>query len=97
MFTIALYLLNLAAAPFANPIADDAYAKEIRAWQATREKKLIAEKRAEYMEKVTAAGGETNSEGFPAGAQLCNKCSTKAAIIMDGCLTCLNCGESKCG
>jgi hypothetical protein len=61
------------------------------------QKKLIAEKRAEYMEKVTAAGGETNSEGFPAGAQLCNKCSTKAAIIMDGCLTCLNCGESKCG
>jgi hypothetical protein len=61
------------------------------------QKKLIAEKRAEYLEKVTAAGGETNSEGFPAGAQLCNKCSTKAAIIMDGCLTCLNCGESKCG
>jgi len=61
------------------------------------QKKLIAEKRAEYMEKVTAAGGETNAEGFPAGAQLCNKCSTKAAIIMDGCLTCLNCGESKCG
>ena len=22
---------------------------------------------------------------------------TKAAIIMDGCLTCLNCGDSKCG
>jgi hypothetical protein len=61
------------------------------------QKKLIAEKRAEYLEKVTAAGGETNSEGFPAGAQLCGKCSTKAAIIMDGCLTCLNCGESKCG
>ena len=28
---------------------------------------------------------------------LCNKCNTKAAIMMDGCLTCLNCGESKCG
>jgi hypothetical protein len=26
-----------------------------------------------------------------------SKCSTKAAIIMDGVLTCLNCGESKCG
>lgn len=61
------------------------------------QKKLIDEKRKEYMEKHTAAGGETNAEGFPPGAQLCNKCSTKAAIIMDGCLTCLNCGESKCG
>ena len=61
------------------------------------QKKLIDEKRKEYMEKQTAADRETNAEGFPPGAQLCNKCSTKAAIIMDGCLTCLNCGESKCG
>ena len=36
-------------------------------------------------------------EDFPEGAQLCAKCHTKAAIQMDGCLTCLNCGESKCG
>jgi hypothetical protein len=61
------------------------------------QKKLIAEKRAEYMEKITQSGAEMTSEGFPAGSQLCNKCQTKAAIIMDGCLTCLNCGESKCG
>jgi len=59
------------------------------------QQKLIAEKRAEYMEKH--AHEATNNEGFPPGAQLCAKCSTKAAIIMDGCLTCLNCGESKCG
>lgn len=61
------------------------------------QKKLIDEKRAEYMEKHVQSGGETNTEGFPPGAQLCKKCNTKAAIIMDGCLTCLNCGESKCG
>jgi len=61
------------------------------------QKKLIAEKKAEYLEKQASAGGETNAEGFPPGAQLCGKCQTKAAIIMDGCLTCLNCGESKCG
>jgi hypothetical protein len=59
------------------------------------QQKLIEEKRAEYMEKHSA--DPINEEGFPKGAQLCNKCSTKAAIIMDGCLTCLNCGESKCG
>lgn len=59
------------------------------------QKKLIAGKRAEYLEKN--ASGPKNEEGFPPGAQLCAKCSTKAAILMDGCLTCLNCGESKCG
>lgn len=62
------------------------------------QQKLVAEKRAEYLEKQTqAAGAEASAEGFPPGAQLCKKCNTKAAIIMDGCLTCLNCGESKCG
>jgi hypothetical protein len=61
------------------------------------QKKLIAEKKAEYLEKHAQSGAETNAEGFPPGAQLCNKCNTKASIIMDGCLTCLNCGESKCG
>lgn len=61
------------------------------------QQKLINEKKAEYLEKQAKAGGETNAEGFPPGAQLCNKCHTKAMIIMDGCLTCLNCGESKCG
>lgn len=61
------------------------------------QKKLIEEKKAQYLEQQAKAGGETNAEGFPPGAQLCGKCHTKAAIIMDGCLTCLNCGESKCG
>ncbi len=34
--------------------------------------------------------------GFPAGAQLCGRCHTAAVVMMDGCLTCLNCGDSKC-
>ena len=59
------------------------------------QKKLIEEKKAEYLEKH--ANEPKNEEGFPPGAQLCNKCNTKAAIVMDGCLTCLNCGDSKCG
>ncbi len=61
------------------------------------QQKLVAEKKKEFLEKQAQTGGENNAEGFPAGAQLCKKCNTKAAIIMDGCLTCLNCGESKCG
>lgn len=60
------------------------------------QKKLIAEKRAQY--EVSVKQAESASLGdFPDGAQLCKKCNTKAAIIMDGCLTCLNCGDSKCG
>jgi len=37
------------------------------------------------------------SEEFPASAQLCTKCNTKALMVSEGCLTCLNCGDSKCG
>ncbi|HML96823.1 MAG TPA: NrdJb, partial [Thermodesulfobacteriota bacterium] len=39
----------------------------------------------------------TGKGAFPAGAQLCTKCHTKAVVLMDGCMTCLNCGDSKCG
>jgi hypothetical protein len=61
------------------------------------QQKLVAEKRAEFENAMH--GGKRNEEDgeFPEGAQLCVKCNTKAAITMDGCLTCLNCGESKCG
>lgn len=41
---------------------------------------------------------ETDSvSDFPPSSQLCKKCNTKAVISMDGCMTCLNCGDSKCG
>jgi hypothetical protein len=59
------------------------------------QEKLIKEKREEY--ESTLKGVEASSpEDFPDGAMLCRKCNTKAMIKMDGCLTCLNCGESKC-
>jgi hypothetical protein len=34
---------------------------------------------------------------YPDGAQLCVKCNTAALVMMDGCMTCLSCGDSKCG
>ena len=63
------------------------------------QKKLVAEKRAQFEEASgTVSGtGTVVTSDFPEGSQLCTKCHTKAAIKMDGCLTCLNCGESKCG
>jgi len=60
------------------------------------QRKLIAEKRAQYEGKAAATDEEAKGD-FPDGAQLCGKCNTKAMIQMDGCMTCLNCGDSKCG
>jgi hypothetical protein len=60
------------------------------------EKKLIAEKKAEFQERTKQTDAFAKSH-FPEGAQLCAKCSTAAVVMMDGCMTCLNCGDSKCG
>jgi hypothetical protein len=61
-----------------------------------RQRKLLDEKRAEY-EKTVSEMEKSAPEEFPDGAILCRKCNTKAMIQLDNCLTCLNCGESKCG
>jgi hypothetical protein len=60
------------------------------------QKKLIEEKRAEFEARRKQADRNSKSH-FPEGAQLCSKCSTAAVVMMDGCMTCLNCGDSKCG
>jgi len=58
-------------------------------------KALIESKKKQLDLKATSA---TNPEsGFPPNASLCDKCHTKAVVMMDGCATCLNCGYSKCG
>lgn len=62
------------------------------------QQQFIAEKRAELESKT--GNSQTNSDQngeFPPEASLCKKCLTKAMIKMDGCMTCLNCGDSKCG
>ena len=58
--------------------------------------KIIAEKKAEFVERTKQTDAFAKSH-FPEGAQLCSKCSTAAVVMMDGCMTCLNCGDSKCG
>jgi hypothetical protein len=60
------------------------------------QKKLVDAKRAEFEARQKQTDAFSKSH-FPEGAQLCNKCSTAAVVMMDGCMTCLNCGESKCG
>ena len=55
----------------------------------------IEMKKEEYLD--TSKEDLDEKSGFPASAKMCKKCSVKATVLMDGCSTCLNCGESKCG
>jgi hypothetical protein len=59
------------------------------------QKQYLEEKRKEFEEKHGVSEDSENS--FPDKAVLCSKCNTKAMVLMDGCMTCLSCGESKCG
>ncbi|HET9679719.1 MAG TPA: NrdJb [Gammaproteobacteria bacterium] len=60
------------------------------------QQKLVDQKRAEF-EDAQKQKDAFSDDKYPAGAQLCGKCSTAAVVMMDGCLTCLSCGDSKCG
>ena len=58
----------------------------------------------EKKRKELESGGQTEiytemqeSGAYPENATVCQKCSTKAVVLMDGCMTCLSCGDSKCG
>ena len=61
------------------------------------QQKLVDEKRAQFEASNQIVDKESSSSDFPAGSQLCGKCTVTAVIKMDGCMTCLNCGDSKCG
>jgi hypothetical protein len=60
----------------------------------SNQKDFIAKKKKEIETKTNA---NDDHSPFPSNSELCSHCSTKAMIRMDGCLTCLNCGYSKCG
>ena len=58
------------------------------------QKAFLEQKQAELNDEVPS---EEEVGSFPPNATLCYKCHTKAVIQKDGCMTCLNCGDSKCG
>lgn len=57
------------------------------------QKEFLAEKRKQFNAKSDVAV----DSGYPENATVCKKCGEKAVIVMDGCATCLSCGDSKCG
>jgi len=64
-----------------------------------QQKLILNQKRAEAesVQKKTAVDSAGEDSGYPASATLCNKCHTKAVVVMDNCATCLSCGYSRCG
>ncbi len=58
------------------------------------QKKILQEKKEQYESKHQLSSTEGE---YPPTAKLCLKCHTKAVIFLDGCKTCLSCGDSKCG
>jgi len=61
--------------------------------------KAFLEKKREEIEAAqeVSDGKKVEKGAFPESASVCAKCSTKALVLMDGCMTCLSCGDSKCG
>ena len=60
------------------------------------QQQMMAVKRADFKARSSQKDAFADNR-FPEGAQLCGKCNTAASVMLDGCLTCLNCGYSKCG
>ena len=60
------------------------------------QRQLIETKRQEFEDSRKQTDAFATSD-YPEGSQMCGKCSTVAVIMMDGCMTCLSCGDSKCG
>ncbi len=62
------------------------------------QKEFIEKKKAELIAKQNASEEKAADSGeFPENSTVCDKCSTKAVVLMDGCMTCLSCGDAKCG
>lgn len=53
----------------------------------------LLEKKIKTVKETT----NVDENPYPPGATLCDKCLTKALVVLDGCQTCLSCGDSKCG
>ena len=63
----------------------------------THQQAYIQQKREAAMAEASTNESSATSNTFPTTASKCNKCHQKPVVLLDGCATCLNCGDSKCG
>ena len=69
------------------------------------QRRMVEEKRAQYKNansrsrrlEAGSVGDGPPSLRIPDGAQFCMKCQTQSVVRTEGCMTCLTCGDSKCG
>lgn len=57
----------------------------------------IPDKLTDTPKPAEPAESNNESAAFPDNATLCPKCLVRASVLLDGCVTCLHCGDSKCG
>lgn len=62
-----------------------------------QKEELTEEQKTLIEEKKKQLGENIEEWGYPDTAILCPKCSVKAAVVTEGCLTCLSCAWTKCG
>ena len=93
---IAIGVIALLALSTAQPmLLDAAVVLALVSFLGTTAFILMFRRRGRGADEAVQVTGEGTS--FPPSATMCNKCNTKATVLMDGCATCLNCGYSKCG
>jgi hypothetical protein len=61
-----------------------------------QKRKLIDQKRREFEEQHKQQDAFANQDSIPGGQQ-CPECYKPKMVFMDNCMTCLECGYSKCG
>ena len=58
---------------------------------------MLDAKKAELAAEHGSSAVDGATEAWMATATLCAKCNNKSVVLRDGCQTCMNCGDSKCG
>lgn len=58
---------------------------------------IIKKPELDEKQKTALAAKKAEAESKGVKGQECPKCHEMAMYVMDGCLTCVSCGESKCG